>query len=176
MRKISVKNIAVTALCVAMGVLLPMVFHAFGAGSVFLPMHIPVFICGFLCGARYGGLCALLSVILSSLITGMPPIYPIGISMIFELAAYGILSSLLYKKFGVYLSLLGAMLAGRAVSGIANTILMGLVGKSYGFAAFISAAFLNSLPGIAIQIIAIPIIIIALEKSGFISKAKTNGE
>lgn len=50
---------------------------------------------------------------------GMPP-FPAYAAMAFELAAYGLVSGLLYgllsrKKGGVYLSLVGAMLAGRRV-------------------------------------------------------------
>ena len=49
------KKLVSCALCIALGVLLPMAFHVIpNAGSIFLPMHIPVLICGLFCGWPYG--------------------------------------------------------------------------------------------------------------------------
>jgi len=43
---INVKYLTATALCIALGIVLPILFQAVpNAGSVFLPMHIPVLIC-----------------------------------------------------------------------------------------------------------------------------------
>ena len=62
---------------------------------------------------------------------GMPVLYPTGIGMAFELAAYGAVIGLLYAKLnkrgvaGVYMALVPAMLAGRAVWGVAQTVLLG---------------------------------------------------
>ena len=61
MNRLTTKNLALTALCLALGLLLPLLFHAIGSGSVFLPMHIPVLLCGFLCGWQYGAACGLLT-------------------------------------------------------------------------------------------------------------------
>lgn len=45
--KSTTKKLVSGALCIAIGVLLPMAFHVIpNGGSVFLPMHIPVLICG----------------------------------------------------------------------------------------------------------------------------------
>ncbi len=50
--KSTTKKLVSGALCIAIGVLLPMAFHVIpNGGSVFLPMHIPVLICGLFCGA-----------------------------------------------------------------------------------------------------------------------------
>lgn len=44
-----------------------MAFHTIqNAGSIFLPMHIPVLICGLLCGWQYGLICGFLTPVLSS--------------------------------------------------------------------------------------------------------------
>ena len=100
----------------ALGILIPSVFHLFGqAGAVFCPMHIPVIVCGMVCGWKYGGLCGLIVPPLSFLIIGIPPIYPMGVSMMLELCAYGVLAGLLYKRFNVFVSLIGAMIGGRCV-------------------------------------------------------------
>ena len=149
----------------ALGVLLPVLFHSFGiAGNIFLPMHIPVLLCGFLCGWKYGGLSGISVLLLSSLFTGKPPIYPVGIGMMLELAAYGIAAALLIKVLPDVLALLGAMLVGRAVLGIANAVVFGFAGNPYSFKMFWAAAFATPWPGIIIQLVLIPAVLLALKK------------
>lgn len=162
-----VVRLTTAALCIALGILLPIVFHGIGAGPVFLPMHIPVLLCGFLCGWQYGAICGAIVPLLSSLLTGMPVIFPVGTAMVFELCAYGLLTGLFYRNFkwNVYVSLIVAMLGGRVVSGAANAIFMGVAGKPYGFSVFIGSAFATAWPGILIQIIAVPLLIMILEKA-----------
>ena len=47
MKENQVKKLVMAAMCVALGIVLPMAFHTIqNAGSIFLPMHIPVLICG----------------------------------------------------------------------------------------------------------------------------------
>lgn len=168
MKKTSVFSLTGSSLFIALGILLPIIFHAFGAGTAFLPMHIPVLLCGFIFGWQYGAVCGFIVPLLSALLTGMPPVYPIATAMMFELCAYGLLAGLFYKKFkwNVILSLICAMLGGRVISGIANAIFMGISNKPYGFSAFITGAFVTALPGIIIQIVAIPLIVMAIEKTG----------
>ncbi len=170
-----VKNLVLTALFIAVGLVLPSVFHMFGgAGPVFLPMHIPVLLCGFVCGWKYGLTCGIITPFLSSILTGMPPIFPVGAGMICELAAYGLLCGLLYRnlKQNVFVSLIGAMVGGRIVSGVANMIFMGIAGKPYGLSIFLTGAFVKAIPGIIIQIVLIPLLIVALEKAGQLEKVK----
>ena len=138
-------------------------------GNALCPMHIPVLLCGFFCGPWYGLAVGLIAPLMRFALFGMPPLMPTGIAMCFELAAYGFVSGLLYKllprkKPYVYVSLIGAMLAGRVVWGIARVILYGLGKSTFGWAAFMSGAFLNAIPGIIVQIVLFPILVIALEK------------
>ncbi|MDP4152789.1 MAG: ECF transporter S component [Bacillota bacterium] len=166
MKKIEIKKLITSALLTALGILLPMAFHAVkDAGRIFLPMHIPVLICGMVCGYKFGGLCGLVTPILSSLLTGMPPIYPAGVSMALELSTYGIVSGFMRKKFNVYVSLIAAMLAGRAVSGVSNAVFMGMSGKEYGFISFLSGAFIIAIPGIIITLIIVPLATLLIDKS-----------
>ena len=73
--KNNVKKMCEAAVLLALGILLPMFFHLFGAGGpVFLPMHLPVLLAGFLLGPLYGALIGLLSPLLSFLFTQMPQI------------------------------------------------------------------------------------------------------
>lgn len=74
MKRSSTRRLVMAALCVALGVVLPMAFHSVPrGGSIFLPMHIPVLLCGLACGWPYGLACGVLAPLCSSLITGMPP-------------------------------------------------------------------------------------------------------
>ena len=49
-----VKKLVLTAVCAALCVVLPMLFHSFpNGGNIFLPMHIPVLLCGMMCSWPY---------------------------------------------------------------------------------------------------------------------------
>lgn len=172
MKKNTTFSLVLSGLFIAMGLGLPTLFHAMSlSGSVFLPMHIPVLLCGLICGWRYGLAVGILTPFLSSILTGMPPIYPYGISMIFELGTYGLVSGIFSKKYNTIIALLIAMLAGRFVMGIANVFLLGFSGNGYSFAAFITGSFVSALPGILVQIILIPVIISVLKKSKLIGNS-----
>lgn len=138
-------------------------------GAMLCPLHIPVMLCGFICGWKYGLIIGLIVPLLRSLTLGIPPIFPTATSMSFELAAYGAISGLMYnilpkKKIYIYCSLIISMIIGRIIWGIAMFICMGLNNTTFTFNAFILGAFVNALPGIILQIVVIPIIIITLEK------------
>ncbi|MCL1901420.1 MAG: ECF transporter S component [Firmicutes bacterium] len=159
-----------TALFISLGIILPMAFHAVpNAGGIFLPMHIPVLLCGILCGFPLGLICGGLTPVLSSLLTGMPPAAMLP-SMVFELAAYGTVTSLLMrvvriKNFYVkiYIVLISAMLCGRAVYGVLNALIF--AAGDYSLSIWLTAAFITSWPGILIQIILIPAVLIAFQKA-----------
>lgn len=171
MNRQAIRQLVLAALFLALGLVLPSAFHMVGAGSVFLPMHIPVLLCGLVCGWKYGAAVGFITPLLSSF-TGMPPLFPTATAMMFELCAYGALTGLLRPRHNIYISLLGGMLGGRVVSGVANTIFMGLAGKAYGLTAFLTASFVTALPGILLQIIVIPIVVLTLERTGFITRRR----
>lgn len=155
----------------ALGVVLPSFFHLFGmGGNIFLPMHIPVLLCGLICGWKYGALVGIVVPLVSSLATGMPPIFPIGIAMMLELGTYGFLTGFVSKKTNTFAALVVAMLGGRVVSGVAQAILMGVAGKPYGISAFLTSSFVTALPGIIIQLVAVPAIILLLKKTKVLEK------
>jgi len=169
----SIRNMVLTALLIAIGIVLPMAFHTIPmAGRIFLPMHIPILICGLICGVPLGIFAGVVTPILSHLFTGMPPAVFLP-AMILELAAYGASSALLMQFLPVknlyartYISLIGAMLFGRVFFGIMNALIFS-VGE-YSMQMWLTAAFVTALPGIAIQIVIIPAIIIALQKAKLI--------
>ena len=139
-------------------------------GNMLCPMHIPVLLCGFFCGPWYGGVVGAVAPILRFALFGMPYIFPTGMAMCFELAVYGLVSGTLYrrlpKKIGnIYISLLAAMLAGRIMWGIVQVIIWGFGKSEFGWAAFLSGAFTTALPGIVLQIVLIPILVITVRNA-----------
>ena len=157
-----VKQLTLSAFFLALGLVLPFAFHSFGpqAGTVFLPMHIP----GFVCGPAYGALVGMLTPLLSSALTGMPPLMPTGIAMCVELSTYGFLSGWMTKKLPLYPSLIITMLAGRAVSGLANLVLLSMAHKAYTMQIFLTAAFVTAIPGIVLQLVMIPLLVSVVKK------------
>ena len=160
------KKITYSGLFLALAVLLPLIFHLTGfAGQVFLPMHIPVLLCGLICGKKYGLLIGAVAPLINTLITGMPVLYPIGIAMVFELAAYGFFAGLLYEKSKrVMPALLGAMIIGRIVRIIATYLITVPFGAVFVFKGILTAIFITSLWGILIQIILIPLVMAAYKR------------
>lgn len=139
-------------------------------GSMLCPMHIPVLLCGFICGWQWGLVVGFVAPLFRSLILTMPPLFPTAVCMAFELAAYGALAGILYKKFPrkklcIYVSLLISMLVGRLVWGIAMFVCFGIKGGSFTLTAFLAGAFTNAVPGITVQILLIPIIVMILENT-----------
>ena len=137
-------------------------------GSMLCPMHVPIILCGFICGWRWGLTVGLTAPLLRSLTLGMPPLFPIAICMAFELAAYGAVAGLMHKylprkKPFVYCSLITAMIVGRLVWGAAMFVCLGIRGGRFTFAAFLSGAVLNAIPGIVVQIVLLPILVMILE-------------
>lgn len=161
-----------SAVCLALALLLPLLTgQVQQIGNMLCLMHIPVLLCGFLCGWQWGLAVGLIAPLLRFAIFGMPPIYPIGAAMSVELAAYGALAGLLYhllprKKPCIYAALIAAMLGGRLAWGAARYAFAGLSGSEFPLSAFIAGAVTNALPGIALHIVLIPLLVMALEKAG----------
>ncbi len=160
------KKLTYTGLFLALAVLVPLVFHMTGfAGPIFLPMHIPVILCGFICGKKYGLLLGAAAPLINTLIIGMPILYPIGIAMVFELAAYGFFAGYLYEKSKrIMPALLGAMVIGRVVRIIATYAITVPFGAAFIFKGIMIALFVTSVWGILIQIILIPLLMTAYNK------------
>ncbi|MCI8610982.1 MAG: ECF transporter S component [Clostridiales bacterium] len=175
--KSAVLRLCTAAMCLAAGILLPQLFHIPGvsiSGQVFLPMHLPVFLCGLLCGWSWGAAVGVILPLISSAITSMPVMYPMGFSMMGELCAYGAVCGLLYTKvfsstnkvWSIYLSLLPAMLAGRLVAGLIKWLLLMGTENPLTLHAFLTSSFITAWPGIIIQLILIPSIMLTFRKFG----------
>lgn len=173
-RNSAILRMAYAAVCLALCMVLPFLTGQIPQiGSALSPMHIPVLLAGFLCGPWWAAAVGAVAPLLRFALFGMPPIFPTGVAMCFELAGYGLVSGLLYRKLpkkavNVYVSLLTAMLAGRVVWGIVRVLLSGVAGEPFTWAAFMAGAFVNAVPGIIVHIALIPVIVLALRKAGFI--------
>ena len=172
MNTLQIRKLTYAALFLALAIVLPFLTGQIPEiGSMLCPMHIPVLLCGFLCGWPWGLAVGFIAPLLRSVLFGAPPMFPGAVAMAFELAVYGAIAGLLYrllpkKKWSIYASLIIAMIAGRVVWGIVRLILAGLSGKDFTWAAFLAGAFTNAVPGIILQIVLIPVLVMVLERAG----------
>ena len=175
--KISVKELVYAAILLAVGMVLPFLTGQIPAvGAVISPLHYPIFLAGFMLSPPLACILGFVLPLLRSMIFGMPPIYPTALAMAFELAAYGLLAALLYralpKKTGsIYAALIGAMLGGRVVWGLVSLVLYGVGGQSFTFEAFLAGAFITAWPGILIQLVLVPLLVMALQRVGIVKTA-----
>ena len=164
------KKLVLAALFLALALVLPFLTGQIPeVGSMLCPMHIPALLCGFFCGWPWGVAVGFIAPVLRSVLFGMPPMFPVGICMSFELAAYGAVSGWLYaklpkKKISIYGALLSAMVIGRLVWGAARFVCTGLDASAFGISAFWAGAVATAIPGIIVQIVLIPLLVMALEK------------
>lgn len=169
-RENEIKKLTVSAMFLALAFVMPFLTGQIQQiGAMLCPMHIPVLLCGFFCGPQWGLLVGAIAPILRSVTLGMPPLFPQAFCMAFELATYGFVAGYLHNKLPkgkgmVYVSLLSAMIIGRIVWGTAMFVCMGFDVTKFGFSAFLGGAVLNAVPGIIVQIILVPILVILLEK------------
>ena len=185
----NLKKLIYAALCLALAVVLPVLARSIliplPSGTVKLaqilsPMHIPVLLCGFLCGWQWGLAVGVIAPLLNSLMTGgmFPAFYPGAFRMMFELAAYGAVSGLLYarlphKPWSVYVSLIVAMLAGRVAWALADIVVLS-TGKGFALGAWLMETLTETVTktvvGIAVQIVLIPLIVLALDHAKLIDR------
>lgn len=174
----SIKNLTLAAMFLALGLILPFFTGQIPQiGNMLLPMHIPVLLCGLICGWRYGGMIGFVLPLLRYLLFGMPIIFPTGIAMSFELLTYGIVIGYLYSHSrwqclrALYRCMIAAMIAGRIVWGMVEIGLLGIGGFTVQM--FLAGAFINAIPGIILQLVLIPGIMVALHRTGLVPFKKT---
>lgn len=168
----NIEKIVMSGLFIAVGAILPQLFHAAGLGIVISPMHFPVLLAGLILGCKYGFAVGVLSPIVTGLIFGRPTIFPTGLSMALELGVYGLVSGLIKTKFkfnknyyiNLYMVVILAMLAGRLVAILTNSVFY-LTGHSdKKFITYLTVLFVTALPGIILQILVIPPLYLRIEK------------
>lgn len=171
----NIQKIALSAMFLAIGLVLPFLTGQIRQiGNMMLPMHLPVLLCGLICGWQYGLEIGLILPILRHFLFGMPQLYPTGIAMSVELATYGLIVGLVYSRsrwqcvISLYRAMLIAMLSGRVIWGIAMVLMLGVGENGFTWVAFTAGAFFNAIPGIIIQLILIPAVMVALNRTGLV--------
>lgn len=169
-----IQNLVTAAMLMAVGIVLPFFTgQVLQIGNMLLPMHLPVLVCGLICGWQYGGIVGFILPLLRYALFGTPPM-PNGIAMAFELAAYGAIAGFLYNRskwqciVALYRSLLIAMIGGRVIWGIVRLLMLGVAGNAFTWQMFMAGAFLNAIPGIILQLVFIPALMVALNKTGLV--------
>ena len=168
------KKLCICAVCAALCCVLPPAFHALALGSAFSPIHLPVLLCGLICGWPYGLLCGLVGPLLSSLLFGMP-MAAMLVSMIPELCCYGLCCGLGMKWIrtgrlyaDLYLSMLPAMVLGRIVGGAVNALVFLSRTEAYSLSLWVGAYFVQTIPGILLHLILVPLLALILIKASVI--------
>ncbi|HPI73327.1 MAG TPA: ECF transporter S component [bacterium] len=153
------RHIALSGLFVALGLMLPALFHAVGLGSLFLPMFWPVALAGFFLPWPFAAAIAVLTPVLSSLLTGMPPVSPpILHLMVAELVSLALVVSLLYQT--VRWNLFWILLAGLAVSRLVCFLAARMLAEWLGLPAAWSALAMvvKGVPGIMGMLLFLPLL------------------
>lgn len=168
------KKLTMTAMMIALGLVLPPVIRMIPNGGVlFSPMHISPLLTGLVIGPIEGIIVGLICPLLNHVLYGMPQGTTL-IGMCFELPVYGLVSGMLMNVFKsqkdqvkVYLSLIIAMLCGRIVGGIVQSIVLG---STYTLQVWITSYFISTFPAIIIHLILLPVVYFSLKKAGFVRK------
>lgn len=170
MTKERINRLVLSALLLAVGLVLPFLTGQIPQiGSMLLPLHLPALLCGFVCGWPWGLAVGFVLPMLRSMLFGMPPMAPTALAMAFEMAAYGAAAGILYRRLSVYVSLVGAMLIGRAVWGVASWIIYAaFMPNGFSLAMFWAGGFVNAWPGMALQLVIVPLIVLALRRAKLI--------
>lgn len=167
----TLKDLVLAGLLIALGLLLPFLTGQIPSlGNALLPMHIPVLIAGFVLGGPLAMVVGLITPLLRSFLLGAPPMFPAAVTMGFELAAYGLFTGLFYqilrkKTWAIYASLILSMILGRVVWGLVRWILVGLAQIPLTWHIFVTEAFVRAVPGIILQIVLIPVLVLALRRA-----------
>jgi hypothetical protein len=162
--KYSARDIAMGGLFGTLGVVLPIIFHLVGLGRAFLPMHLPVLVCGLLVSPTVAFAVGVVTPIASAALTGMPPIVPTGVLMVFELGALGLTASAARHRLRlpIVLSVVVAMAAARLLTSLEMLGLAPLMGLRQSPLAYLAASVVSSWPGMALQLIVAPLAVTSL--------------
>lgn len=177
-RSTSIRKMTFSALYLALALVLPFVTGQIPEiGSMLCPMHIPALLCGFVCGWSWGLAVGFIAPLLRSVLFGMPTLYPTAVAMAAELAVYGMAAGILYrflprKPWSVYATLILSMVLGRLAWGSVQFLLAGLQNTVFSPAMFLAGAVTNAIPGIILQIILIPVLVLAQERLGLVLNSK----
>jgi hypothetical protein len=169
-RLFQARDLALGGLFGALGVVLPIAFHAVQLGKAFLPMHLPILALGMLAGWEVALIVGFITPLLSAALTGMPPMAPpVAPLMAPELAVLGASASLLRAR-GVPVWLVAplAILAARALDAAAIVTIAPLMGFHQSVYAFVIVGLATSVPGVILQLTLVPGAVYAIERTSLL--------
>ena len=173
--KNSVRNVVLSGLFIALGIVIPIAFHTIpDAGKVFLPMFLPVLVGALFLPWQYALAVGVFTPLLSTLLTGMPPVAPLPMTfmMAAELGVAAVILALMKnikfiqnKKYMVVIALIPALIVGFAVSGLVLKLAVEFFGVTGpGMWTYVIGAVVAALPGIAILVVLVPLIYTLIKK------------
>lgn len=161
MKSKEIKNLVTAGMCLAISVAMPSVFHIFGpqAGKMFLPLFWGVVIAALILPLKYSVTVAFAAPIISYFVSAMPAV-PMLYFMIAELISYSFFVWLLHKKCNEFITVLLGLILSRTVYIAVVSITAVFVNLPAGFTGIsvLLSGVLLSIPGIAAQVIIVPII------------------
>ena len=158
--RLGLREVTWSGVFIALGLAVPVVFHAVGLGATFLPMFLPVLAAGLLLRPLPAAAVGLITPPLSSLLTGMPPMMPpVALVMAMEGAVLGGLAATLQRRasWNIHLTAAVAVLAERLVMVASTMLLAPLFGLPGRLAAF--GLLATGLPGVALLVVAVPLLV-----------------
>lgn len=150
----------------AVALVLPVAFHLAGFGSKFLPMFLPLLLNGFLVPLPWAVLTGAVVPFISSLTTGMPPLYPpVAAEMALEGAVLGGVAAAIYQSRPnrLWPTLICALVAGRCTGFAAAWGLARVFGLPATFASV--AMLIQGLPGVVLQLVVVPLAVRQFQRS-----------
>ncbi len=144
----------------ALGLLLPILLHPFGLGPYLMPIFLPLLIAGCTLHLRVSLVLAATLPLISSLLIGMPPLYPAALIMILEGALMMVWLSWSYRKraHNIYFALAAALVIQRLAM-----LPYALISRE-----LYVTILVGSLPGAVLQLILVPWVIELLKKGGYL--------
>lgn len=175
-RENTILNLKMTALMIVASVVLPFAEDALPFGERLILAQIPVLLAGLLCGASYGVVVGLIAPFLSFVMTGEPAVYPDAVAVALEYALFAAVASPIFRSFArrigsLYASLVAAMVAGRLGFLGAFYVMLELRKEPYTLAPLVQQEFVTCWPGLLLQLIAVPLLVIAAEQAGLLEEA-----
>lgn len=174
-RLFEARDLALGGLLGALGLVLPIAFHAAGpgAGPMFLPMYYPILACGLLASWEVALLVGIIVPLLSAMLTGMPPLAAAPL-MVIELGALGLFAALARRLgLGVWPAAVAAIVLTRVVAVLLLLSVLPLFGITRGVSEYVIAAVTKSLPGNIIILTIVPAAVYAIERTSIIGRRHT---
>lgn len=154
------RKLTLSAMFIALGILFPILFHSVGVGNIFLPMFWPVATSAFFLPILYTIAVGTLTPLVSSLVTGMPPISPpIVYIMMLELAFLSGTTSFLYQwtRWGLFWLLFVGLFVSRAVLFLSAASFAPILGLPPNLVS--TGSVIQGIPGVIAILILVPIIV-----------------